>query len=238
MEAPQTDNQQAPEPGGRAGQDALDFIRQNIQKVSIAGGLAILVAVIAVAFIAQQRRSAETAAKMLMVAESPKQLEELLAQYPSSSAAPIAMLALASSQFSAGTYDQAVMTYVRFGQQYPKHPMALAAELGKVMCYEARGEAEQALAGFSAFIAAHPDSYLLPQALMGKARCLHQTGRPAEARAVYEDYIAAHPDSEWNPQMEMALRFMEREKAAARPGFIPPPAAAPGAAPINLSAPQ
>lgn len=242
MEAPNAPNAGAQPPSAEQaahpGHDALEYIRQNIQAVAITGGLAILAAVIVVAYITQQRRSSETAAQMLALAESPKQLEELLAQYPSSAAAPIAMLALASGQYAAGAYDQAVINYVRFVQQYPKHPMAAVAELGKLMCFEGRGEVEQALAGFTAFIAAHPDHFLLPQALMGKARCLQATQRTAEAKAVYEDFIAAHPDSDWKPQMEMALRFMERDQRAGQAGSTPPPVAAPSPAPwANLGAP-
>lgn len=214
--------QPQPQEAGRAiGPEAMAFVKQNVRAVSIIGGLVILVALIAVAYIAQQRRNSETAMQMLGVAQSPKQLEELLAQYPSSSAAPIALLALASGQYAAGAYDQALSLYGRFLQQYPKYSMAVAAELGKVMCQEARGETEPALAGFVSFITTHPDHFLLPQALMGKGRCLQQLHRAAEAKAVYEDFIAAHPDSEWNNQMEMELRILERGARAPPPEIAP-----------------
>jgi tetratricopeptide (TPR) repeat protein len=232
MEVTKQDDQlQGQPPGRHAGHDALEYIKHNIQVVSIAGGLTILVAVIFVAYIAQQRRSVETASRMLGVAQSSKQLEELLAQYPSSPAAPIAMLALASEQFKAAAYDQAVMLYVRFLRQYPKHPMAAAAELGKVMCFEARGESDHALTGFNMFIQAHPGSFLLPQAQMGRARCLQQLNRVAEAKAVYEDFIAANPESDWKPQMEMALDFIERDTRGAQNNVAPGKAVGPFAAP-------
>lgn len=227
MDATQQDNpSQVQEPGRHAGQDAMAFVRKNIQAVSIAAGLVLLVAGLGVAYVIQQRRGEETASRMLGVADTPKQLEELLAQYPSSSAAPMAALALAARNFASGDYDQAVIQYGNFLRQYPKHPMAAAAELGKAMCFEGRGENEQALAGFEAFAHGHPGHFLLPQALMGKARCLQQANRMPEAKAVYEDFIVTHPDSEWKPQMEMALRLTERaqrQPKAAAPG----PAAAP-----------
>lgn len=221
--------QEAPVP--KVSRDTMDFVKQNIRAVSIGAGLVILVALVAVAYITQQRRNSETASQMLGAAESPKQLEELLAQYPSSSTAPIAMLALASAQFSSGAYEQAYTLYDRFLRQYPKYPLRAVAELGKVMCFEARGEAGQALAAYDSFVAAHPDYFLLPQALMGKARCLQQLNRLAEAKAVYEDFIAGHPDSEWKTQMEMEMRFMERRQRApqtdipAGPFLLPNPPA-------------
>ena len=216
MEVPvQSSLPQPHEPGHGVSHDTLDYLKRNIHAVSIASGLVIIVVLIGVAYVNQQRRNTETASSMLGVAQSQKQLEELLSQYPSSSSAPIAMLALAAGQFSSGAYDQAFTLYNRFLEKYPKHSMAATAKLGKVMCMEARGETDSALQQFDLFVAAHPDHFLLPQALMGRARCLQQLNRPAEARAVYEDFIAAHPDSEWKNQMDMALRFLEREKRTA-----------------------
>jgi tetratricopeptide (TPR) repeat protein len=207
--------------------DALVFIKENVKVIAIVAGLALLAVVIGMAYFIQQRRGEETAFQMLMVAESNKQLEELLAQYPSSAAAPVALLALAKRQFVAGAYDQAVIQYGQFLQQYPKHFMAPAAEFGKLICFEARGESAQALTGFTAFVTNHPGHYLLPQVLMGEARCLQRAQRLAEAKAVYEDYLAAHPDSAWNAHMEMALRFIERERRGSQKAPLPVPPAVP-----------
>ena len=211
MEAPV---QSSPPQAQESSRTLMDFMKHNLRSVSIGGGLVVLVALVLVAYTNQQRRSSETASQMLGMSQSPKQLEELLTQYPSSSSAPIALLALATDRFTAGVYDQAFSFYERFIQQYPKHVMVPVAELGKVMCQEAQGEFEQALMGFGLFVAAYPDYFLLPQVLRGKAHCLQRLHRPAEARAVYEDFIVAHPDSEWKNQMEMSLRFMEREQRA------------------------
>ncbi len=219
------------------GHEALDFVRHNVHAVSIAAGLVLLVALVVTAYVTQQRRSSDTASRMLAMADSPKQLEELLAQYPSSSAAPIAMLDLAARDFAAGAYDQAVSRYGHFLQQYPRHSMTVTAELGKVMCFEARGEIDQALTGFTKFVTDHPGHFLLPQALMGEARCLQQANRAPEAKVLYEDFIAAHPDSEWKSQMEMAMSFMERKQRATKhtenpiPLVIPMQAEAPVAVP-------
>lgn len=217
METPVQGNlPQAPESSRTVSRDHMDFVKRNIRSVAIGGGLVVLVALIMLAYINQQRRSSETASQMLGTAQSPKQLEELLAQYPSSSSVPIALLALATGRFTDGVYDQAFGFYERFIRQYPKHTMIPVAELGKVMCQEAQGKYEQALMGFELFVAAYPDHFLLPQVMLGKARCLQRLNRPAEARAVYEDFIVAHPDSEWKNQMEMSWRLMEREQRALR----------------------
>jgi len=169
-----------------------------------------------VTYFMQQRRNAERASQMLLVAQSPKQWEELLAQHPNTAVAPIAMLALASSQYGAGAYDQALATYGGFLEKYPRHEMAPAAELGKIQCQEGRGEIEMAFNGYALFIGMHPDHFLVPQALFGQARCLQIMRRYPEAKVIYEDFIVVHPKSEWVSQAEFALRYLDREIRAQR----------------------
>ncbi len=192
------------------------FLQRHLRLLLSGAGLAIVLVLIVAVYISQQRRQAITASQMLAVAQTAGQLEEVLVQYPSSPSAPTALLALASSQYAAGAYEQALMLYDRFIQQYPKHFMRPAAVLGRVLCQEAQGAPAQALAGFNAFLAAYPDHFLLPQAYLGQARCLQQLRRAAEAQVVYEDFIAAHPDSEWKVHMEMALDRLAREQRAER----------------------
>lgn len=179
--------------------------------VAIGAIIVIIVLAAVAAYSVQKRRNTEQASRMLALAQNQAQYEEVLRQFPSSSAAPIATLALAASLYSAGAYDQASMHYFQFLQKYPQHVMAISAELGKVMCQEALGDAEVALLGFTAFITAHPDHFLVPQAQFGQARCLQTLKRYPEARAVYEDFLAANPESEWRSAMESALNLLKRE---------------------------
>lgn len=183
--------------------------RQSISLYLISAGF-VLAALIFVFYTIKTNRDNEQASRLLGIAQTSKQFEELFKQYPKSPAAPAALLALASSSFSAGDYDSASGHYDEFIAKYPGHAMLSGAELGKVMCSEARGEMEKALAGFDAFLQAYPGSYLIPQALFGKARCLQATGKLPEARIVYENFIAANPESKWRPQAESALQSLDR----------------------------
>ncbi len=209
---------QAPEYHPLALVDVLRFLKANYTALAVGAAIIVLLAVGLTMYFTQQRRNAERASQMLLVAQTPKQWEELLAQYPDVKVAPIALLALASSHYGAGAYDQAQATYVRFLEKYPRHEMVLAAELGKIHCQEARGEIEPAFNGYTLFSGMHPAHFLAPQALFGKARCLQSMRRYPEARAIYEDFIAAHPQSEWVPQAEFALRFLDRAVRAQRLG--------------------
>jgi len=165
-------------------EDILHFLKTNYTALAVGVAIVVLVAAGLTTYFMQQRRNAERASQMLLVAQSPKQWEELLAQYPDAKVAPIALLALASSQYGAGAYDQAVATYGRFLEKYPRHMMAPAADLGKIQCQEGRGEIETAFNGYALFVGRHPDHFLAPQALFGKARCLQSMRRYPEAKAI------------------------------------------------------
>jgi len=191
--------------------DILHFLKANYAALAVGAAIVVLVAAGLAMYVMQQRRNAERASQMLLVAQSPKQWEELLAQHPDATVAPIALLALASSQYGAGAYDQALATYSQFQEKYPRHMMALAAELGKIQCQEGRGEIEAAFSGYGQFVGMHPDHFLTPQALFGQARCLQIMHRYPEAKVIYEDFITAHPKSEWVPQAEFAMRYLDRD---------------------------
>lgn len=204
-------NPGAESPSPMSSADLLNYARQHLTVIAIVIGAVLLVALVAAGYGIQQRRNADRASQMLSVAQNQQQLEEVLMQYPSTPAAPMALLAVAAGSYAAGAYDQAANQYTQFQQKYPRHPLAVAAELGQVQCQEGRGDVDQALGGYMLFITTHPDHYLTTQALFGKARCLQLARRYAEARAVYEDFIAAHPTNDWTPQAEMNLRLLEKD---------------------------
>ncbi len=214
------------------------FGRRQFGPLAVGAAIVLLALAGAGLVLAQQRRQAERASQNLLAAQTPKQWESLLEQYPRSPTAPIARLALATSHYNEGAYDQALAAYGLFLDRYPKHVMAPAAELGKVQCLEARGEIEAALNGYSLFAIARPTHELLPQALFGKARCLQLLQRFAEARAIYEDYIAAHPEGDWTAQAEFSLRALERQIRARQAAPAPTPAPAPDQAAPATPAPE
>lgn len=192
----------------------LEFTRNNIKLVAITASVVMLAVLVVAAHVLQKRLGEQRASQMLLNARTPDQQEAILLQYPLSSSAPVALLALASGAFHSGAYDQARDYYSRFKEQYPDHEMALAAVLGDLMCQEALGRTSMAMDGFSEFVAENPDHFLAPQALFGKARCLQTLGRYEDARAVYEDFITRHPDSEWTSTAESSLSFLKREMRA------------------------
>ena len=183
-----------------------------------------------------KQTSLQKAFTMLGSAKDSEQLQQVINQYPSTPAAPIATLTLASEYFAAGQYDMAQNAYFQFIQKYPKHPMKEAAELGKAQCLEAGGQFEQAEAGFTALVAANPKSYLVPLATLGKGRCLEKLGKFEEAKAVYEDYLAANPESGWEGHIKSALSFVDKDmRAAQKPVTVAPASTKASPAPASTA---
>jgi len=149
----------------------------------------------------------ETAARI-------KQLNEVMAQYPTTTAAPLALMGVAKAHFDNGKIDIAINKYIEFQSKYPEHPHAVGAELGRLHCLEAMRSTETALQGFEAFLGKYADHYLTPQAGLGKARCLMALGRTNEARVVCEDLVVARPETTWSIKAE---RLIEETRRKPRP---------------------
>jgi len=178
-------------------------------------------------FRANQRAQIDRASAMLMSASSLTTLQDIVKQYPTAPAAPIALLLLARSHYDSGQFALADGAYADFQMRYPDHLMAGAAQLGRFHCLEGMGQVENALDGYAEFIRTRPGHYLLPMAQLGKARALSILGRYGEARIEYENFMAANPDSVWAREAEQALSLLDRSipTEAAEPA----PAAAPDA---------
>jgi outer membrane protein assembly factor BamD (BamD/ComL family) len=151
------------------------------------------------------------ASRMLGEARNVQALQSILKQYPSSSAAKLARLQMAKSQYDNGDIIAAQASYKEFLSLYPTHPMAGIAELGLIHCDESSGQTEKALAEYSSFTTNKPNHFLTPTAIFGKARCLQALKRYDQARATYEDFLAANPTSDWKDDVDEALKQLDRE---------------------------
>ena len=83
---------------------------------------------------------------MLMSASNLTTLQDIVKQYPTTPAAPIALLLLARSHFDSGNYALADGAYSDFQMRYPEHFMVVSAQLGRFHCMEAMGQMDGLLA--------------------------------------------------------------------------------------------
>ena len=177
----------------------------------VKGGVAVAILLAVILYRSHRQSNEEQASRMLGEARNAQALQAIIAQYPSTAAARLALLQTAKVQYDSGDYAAAASSYRDFMTRNPKHPMIDVAEVGGIECLEAMGKEAEALTAYSAFATTHTNSFLVPVALFGKARCLQQMQRFDEARAVYEDFIAANPKSAWKKDVEEGLRDLERE---------------------------
>jgi tetratricopeptide (TPR) repeat protein len=187
----------------------LEQLKASLRKhgTTIAVAVGVLAVVVVGSNLYRKHRATrlERAGALLGTARSAEDLQSLLATYPKSPAAALAMLKLAKSHYDEARYDEAMAAYEQFQRDFPDHELEAGAVLGKAHCLEAKQQYKDALEAFSSFVGEHPEHFLTAQAIFGKGRCLELLDRDDEARTLYEDFIAANPDSEWLPLAEELL---------------------------------
>jgi predicted negative regulator of RcsB-dependent stress response len=189
-------------------QEVLGFLKR-YGKLIGTGILAATVAVLASKGFAHRKASRLAEAEQLMMtAQTPQQLEEVVNKYSSTPTAPVALLNLAKTFFNNGETAQARAQYDRFLKKYKKHEMRSVAELGLAYCAEADGDFNGAAIQFAAFAEKNSGSYLQPVAVLSIARCMEQSGRVDEARIVLEDFLAENAGTPWAGSAESALKTL------------------------------
>lgn len=184
----------------------LDFIKQYGKMIGI-GLLAAVVAVVVSKGCSHQKAQKMIQAEdLLLKAQAPQQLEEIVDDYKATPAAPVALLDLAKTYFNNGDTFLARAQYDRFLKEYKKHELRPVADYGLACCTEADGDFDSAAALFAEFIKTQDGHYLQSLAVLGMARSLEQAGRLDEARIVLEDFLAENADSQWAGQAETALQ--------------------------------
>ena len=240
--AEQPAQDKGPLAGGELKQDEAPELRDLIMEYGrpiVIGVGAALVITLGTGLWRQHRATQEREAAALLDSGRPEQMQALLNQYPGTSTAPAAMLALARGEFGTGQYVAAEKRYAEFLARFPNHAMRPAAEINRALCHEAMGRTDEALTAVEAWLGVHTNDFLRPVALFAKARCVEQKGRYDDARAIYEDFIAKNPDTSWTPQAETALKALAQKRrsasaAASTPVAVPPkPAAVPAPAPAT-----
>lgn len=184
----------------------LDFLKHYGKLIGI-GILAAAVAILVSKGCAQHKVSKlAQAEELLLKAQSPQQLEEIVTRYGSTPAAPVALLNLAKTHFNNGDFFQARAQYERFLKEYKTHELCPIADFGLASCSEADGDFDGAITQLAAFIEVQEGHYLQPAATLALARSMEQANRLDEARIVLEDFLAENATSQWAGQAENALQ--------------------------------
>lgn len=200
----------------------LQVLKNYGRPILLGLGVAVVVFLSITVYRSRQTQTAAEASRMVATGNA-DQLRAVIAQYPTTSAAAAAALALAHQAYGDGRYEEALALYKDFSTAHPDHPMALSAKLNVAVCLESLGKTGEALAAFREFKKDHADYFLAAEAIFGEARCLEAQGQCPQARALYEDYRAAHPDSRWNRIAETAVEALDAKIRAAQQAVTPKP---------------
>ncbi|MDD3275662.1 MAG: tetratricopeptide repeat protein [Kiritimatiellales bacterium] len=187
-------------------QEVLGFLKRYGNLIGT-GVLAAILTVLGSRLYMNHKAEQMTAAEqMLMRAQTPQQLEEIVNTYSSTPTAPVALLDLAKTLFNDGETAQARAQYERFLKEYKHHEMRPVAEMGLAYCTEADGDFTGAASQFAEFADKNSTSYLHPLAVLSIARCNQQAGQTDEARIVLEDFLAENGGTLWASLAESSLK--------------------------------
>ena len=190
--------------------EVLGFLKR-YSKLIGTGVVAAIITVLVSRGVAHHQASSMTQAEeLLLSAQTPQQLEEVVNKYGSTPTAPVALLDLAKTFFNAGETVQAREQYNRFLKKYKNNDLRPTAELGLAYCTEADGDFAGAATQFAEFSEKHSTSYLHPLAVLSVARCMEQAGRTDEARIVLEDFLAENAGTPWAGSAEVALKQLTK----------------------------
>lgn len=205
--------------------EVLDFLKENGVSILVGVGLAVVAFVGWSAFRNYRSSQEITAGSQLFGSQATEQFQQIVDQYPSTAAAPLAKLSLAGRYFDDGQYELAQHQFSQFAKEYPDHPLRNTAELGAIQSLEALGRFEEAADAYGRFALEHKGSHLEGAAVFGRGRSLEQLGRWSDAKAAYEDFLVANPGGPWAARTESVLQYLDKQVRAG------------GATPVATTAP-
>ncbi len=188
----------------------LDFLKR-YGKLIGAGIIAATIAVLASRTIAANKATKiAEAEQMLLSAQTPQQLEDVVNNYKSTPTAQPALLNLAKTLFNEGEISMARAQYERFIADYKKSELLPMAVFGLAYCTEAEGRFDEAVNEFKDFLAENPIHYLESPAVLAMARCMKHAGQLDEARIVLEDFLTENAESAWADAAEVSLQQLDK----------------------------
>ncbi|MFQ5803029.1 MAG: tol-pal system YbgF family protein [Candidatus Methylomirabilales bacterium] len=135
---------------------------------------------------------------------------QILEEYPSSSAAEPALLQIGHTLFAMGRYQDALVAYQRYLEKYPHGSWVFLAGLGRAYAMEAQGQYNVAASIFRSLAEQYRGQSLAVEALMGLGRSLEDSQQKDAAVAVYRRVVERYPGSSWSRQAQERMAFLER----------------------------
>ena len=158
----------------------------------------------------------DAAAKSLVEAFAPDELEEGVAKFGSRAPGGLMKVKLAKAYFQAERYEEALAIYEEL-EKAPPVGFEDVPAVGKAQCLEALEKYDEALQAFESFASSHEKSFLRLTAQIGAARCVCEKGDKAKALemiAALKKEVGSDEISKARVESaeDLVKRYVKREK--------------------------
>jgi len=211
-------------------QRTLQFVRAHLRKIG-AAGLIIAVIVLSVLFFRmwEEKKEAEASQKLNAAMEvyqkvsspyregSPLEyknalggFEELIKQFPKTSAGKLSLIFKGNIHFKVGEFDEAIKAYQAFLEKGGKERLyRLFALEGLGYACEGKKDYEKAIDAYRQIIATG-ETFQLGDAHLSLGRCYEKLGKNKEAVESYRAYLKTTPKSEMNNAVLRKISLLEK----------------------------
>lgn len=158
------------------------------------------------------------------------QYRQVIEQYPSTPAAPLALFHLGNALVQMNDLPAAIEAYQRFILLYGSQPsLAGLAQQRLAYTYLLKGDRDQAVKAFT-IIVGSPGALNRDQALFELARLEESQSRPEGALAHYQELIKSYPNSPYTSEATVRMKLLDIKKAD-QPSSAPPVSSSTGIIP-------
>jgi TolA-binding protein len=195
---------------------AVDFLKENMNKVTI-GLVAVLAIIVLIMLFRQSKKSAELNASVQLakanseIAHGQYQqsidiLLNMVNNYSGTSSASRGVYMLAHTYYQSGEYENAITYFKKYLDDYGKDPiLTSAAYSGLGACFEQQDKLSEAAQSYEKGATKFAENFNAPQQLMDAARCYALENRIADAKTCYEKVIEKYPKSDLKNDAELFL---------------------------------
>lgn len=125
------------------------------------------------------------------------------------SATPWLLLELGNTQYNAGKYNEAILTFKEFTEKFSEHSLVHTVRQSLGYAYEEEGRVEEALEQFKQIDADVGAAFMKAQAKLDAGRCYEKSGQLESAVTEYKDIIGSFPESHWAKMAKYRLEDID-----------------------------
>ncbi len=169
-------------------------------------------------------RRDSAAAVQLAAAKTPRDYEELVAQYGSTPAGASACLLLAETQRKDRKFVESTATLQAFVDKNPEHELVPTAKMAMASNLESTGKTDEALSLYQQVASKYAKGFTAPLALMAQVPLFKAKNQSDQARRVCETVLSQYGASFWASEAMRELRTLKpapSTQSSAAPGGNP-----------------